>query len=229
MFWSSRVEAKLERMGSAIQRSFANVKNDTSNIQQWIQYLYKKNQEQEAMIRKLNEELSRTPKTPQEIKRIIDSYYSYEGLLSNIQRLNARVDELLQKQQVPHHFQPPSMTHQQEVRVQKEEKAETGVLNLLDERLKKLETKKLSLKERLIKRLTKNSKDYVKSVLLTYIKKYESIPALQLKEMVVDDQALCSKSSFYRILEEVEELNEVGTIKKGKEKHYFIKAIKKLG
>lgn len=225
MFWRSRVEAKMERMASAIQRSFANVKTDTGNIQQWIQYLYKKNQEQEAMIRKLNEELSRAPKTPQEIKRIIDSFYSYEGLLSNIQRLNSRVDELLQKQQA---FQHSPLSHQQEVRTQKEEKADTSLIGAIDERLKRLEVKKLSLKERLIKRLTKNSKDYVKSVILTYIKKYESIPALQLKEMVVDDQALCSKSSFYRILEEVEGIDEVGIIRKGKENHYFIKAVKKI-
>ena len=50
--------------------------------------------------------------------------------------------------------------------------------------------------------------------------------ALQLKEMVVEEQGLCSKSSFYRILEEIESLDEIVTIKKGKEKHYMAKKIK---
>ena len=41
--------------------------------------------------------------------------------------------------------------------------------------------------------------------------------------MVVDEQKICSKSSFYRILEEIESEfeHEISTIKKGKEKHYL--------
>ena len=220
MFWRSRVEDRLERMSQLLQRSFSNVKNDTNSLFQWVQYLNRKNQEQETMIRMLSNELSAMPKSPEQIKKIIDSYYSYEGLLSQIQRLNSRVDELLQRQQYPHQGMP-----QQEIIAEKQEVKE---ISELKDRLEKLETKKLSLKERLIKRLTKNSKDYVKSAIISYIKRYESIPALQLKEMVVDDQALCSKSSFYRILEEIEEMSEIGTIKKGKEKHYFYKAIKNI-
>lgn len=220
MFWRRGVEDRLERMSRLLQRSFSNVKNDANSLFQWVQYLNRKNQEQEAMIRQLRYELSAVPKSPEQIKKIVDSYYSYEGLLSQIQRLNSRVDELLQRQQHPHHD-----IQQQEIIVEKQGVKE---ISELKNRLEKLETKKLSLKERLIKRLTKNSKDYVKGAIISYIKRYESIPALQLKEMVVDDQALCSKSSFYRMLEEIEEMSEIGTIKKGKEKHYFYKAIKNL-
>lgn len=219
MFWRSRVEDRLERMSQLLQRSFSNVKNDTTSLFQWVQYLNRKNQEQESMIRRLAEELSAMPKSPEQIKKIVDSYYSYEGLLSHIQRLNSRVDELLQRQQHnPQRIQQETIVVRQEVKE----------ISELKDRLEKLETKKMSLKERLLKRLTKNSKDYVKSAIISYIKRYESIPALQLKEMVVDDQALCSKSSFYRILEEIEEMSEIGTIKKGKEKHYFYKAIKNI-
>lgn len=218
MFWNRGFEGKLERISMLLQRSFSNVKNDTNNLAKWIQYLHQKGQEQEALIRKMNEELSNMPRTREDIRHIIDSYYSYDSVLSQIQRLNSRVDELVQRQvtvpQPVQHMQPRAESE--------------GAITEIDRRLKQLETKKLSLKERLIKRLTKNSKDYVKSVILSYIRKYESIPALQLKEMVVGDQALCSKSSFYRILEEVEDMDQVGVIKKGKEKHYFFKAIKNL-
>ena len=75
-----------------------------------------------------------------------------------------------------------------------------------------------------MKRLTRNSKEYVKSVILSYIKKYERISALQLKEIVVDEQNFCSKSSFYRLLEEIEQLDDIGVIKEAKEKHYLYNA-----
>ena len=93
----------------------------------------------------------------------------------------------------------------------------------LRDRLEKLEEKKRNLKEKIIKRITKNSKDYLKTIIHSYIRKYGKITALQLKEMVVDEQGLCSKSSFYRLLEELEELDEIGVIQKGREKQYVAK------
>ena len=68
----------------------------------------------------------------------------------------------------------------------------------LKSRLEKLEQKKAIIKEKIIKRITKNSKEYVKSIIISYIKKYGKISALQLKEMVVEEQGLCSKSSLRR-------------------------------
>ena len=79
-----------------------------------------------------------------------------------------------------------------------------------------------------MKRLTRNSKEYVKSVIISYIRKYERISALQLKDIIVEEQNLCSKSSFYRLLEEVEGIDELGVIKQGKEKHYVSKAVRRL-
>ena len=46
--------------------------------------------------------------------------------------------------------------------------------------------------------------------------------------MIVAEQGLCSKSSFYRILEEIENLEEVDVINKGREKYYLYKAVKPL-
>jgi len=84
------------------------------------------------------------------------------------------------------------------------------------------------MKEKIVKRLTRNSKEYVKSVIISYIRKYERISALQLKDIIVEEQNLCSKSSFYRLLEEVEGIDELGVIKQGKEKHYVSKAVRRL-
>jgi len=52
----------------------------------------------------------------------------------------------------------------------------------LNKRLEKLETKKTAIKEKIIKRITKKSKDYVKSIMLSYIKKYESWYCYQCEE-----------------------------------------------
>lgn len=108
------------------------------------------------------------------------------------------------------------------------QKALVDKIRELDDKIALLEGRKevgyrQSFKEKVIKNLTKKSKDYVKSVLISLIQKYEMASALQLREIVVDEQKLCSKSSFYRILEEVEKGKEIGFVKEGKEKSYISK------
>jgi len=99
----------------------------------------------------------------------------------------------------------------------------------IEQRLERLEQqKKAAVREKIVKRLTKNSKEYIKSLLVSYIRKYGQIGALQLKDMVVIEQGLCSKSSFYRILEEMELLEEIEVARRGKENFYLYKAVKQL-
>ncbi|MBW2996439.1 hypothetical protein KY332_04005 [Candidatus Woesearchaeota archaeon] len=102
-----------------------------------------------------------------------------------------------------------------------------GRLEELHMRLDSLETQKpapkAALKERLLRKISRNSKEYIKSVILGTIKKYERIQGPQLKEIVVEEQGLCSKSSFYRLLHEIEEEQEIASFTEGKEKTYFLK------
>lgn len=210
MFWNkSKIEKRLLQLHNLLAQSFGNVKRDTNTIFQWLNYFYRKNLEQEQLIKQLQLELSYTPKTKEDIKRILDDYYSYEPILKRIKELDEKI-EALKTKKMPY-FEPQRPIYELE-----EVKA----------RLNRLEQKKASIKEKIIKRITKNSKDYVKSIILSYIKKYEKISALQLKEMIVDEQGMCSKSSFYRILEEIENMEEIATIKEGKEKHYMAKKLK---
>jgi hypothetical protein len=88
----------------------------------------------------------------------------------------------------------------------------------------KTNERKAPLKERLMRKISKNSKGYVKSVILSFIKKYDKISGPQLKEIIVEEQGLCSKSSFYRLLQELEQDDEIGVIEKNKEKIYVTKA-----
>ena len=219
MFWKQKDESgkKLVVINNILKKSFSNVKKDTSNIFQWLNFLYRKNMQQEQLIRQLQMDINYMPKTREDIRRIIDDYYSFEGVISKIRDLNFKVEELSRTQ-------AQNKQQTQIVEVQREPVREVSIdLSYIEKRIDKLEQKKTSIKEKIIKKITRNSKEYVKSVMVSYIRKYEKISALQLKEMVVDEQNFCSKSSFYRLLEEIEQIGEVGVIKSGKEKHYFSK------
>jgi len=220
MLWKNynEYEKKLKQMNAVLKKSFTNVKSDTTNIFQWLNYFYRKSAEQEQKIRQLQLELSYAPKTSEDIRRIIDYYYSFESIISKIRELDNRIDELSRKQ--VNVGLPTTITREIPLDLQ--------AISYIEKRLEKLEEKKLSIKEKIIKKLTRNSKEYVKSVIISYIKKYEKISALQLKEIVVDEQKFCSKSSFYRLLVEIEQFDDIGVIKHGNEKLYISKAVKRI-
>ncbi len=229
-----KLRRRVRHMDEVLRTSFSNVRRDTTHLGQWVHYLQEKTEQQQAQfqaqiqtmaaeIAGLNEELAAMPKTPEDIKRIIDQYYSYEALLGRIRYIEQRVEELVLKsvrQPAPEQeaFQVPQAP-QQQIPLQE--------LESIRQKLAALEGKKQSIKEKIIRRITRNSKDYIKGIILSYIRKYEQVAALQLKEMMVDDQQLCSKSSFYRLMEELEQLDDVGVVREGKEKRYFMKALKR--
>jgi len=206
MIWfkrQKRIETRISQLNNGLVRSFLNVKNDTKNIFQWLSFLYQKNMEQENQLKEMKIELSYMPKKPEDIKNIIENYYSFDHITEKIKLLNEKIDNI-------HLKSAPLQTHPD--------------LHEIKQRLKSIEEqKKATIREKVVKRVTKNSKEYVKSLIMSYIRKHGQISSLQLKEMVVHDQDLCSKSSFYRLLEELEALEEVGIAKKGKQKFYIHK------
>lgn len=207
----SRTEKKLSQMHNLLLRSFANVKNDTQKLFQWVNYLNQKNLEQVSEIKQLKLELSYIPKRPEDIRKIIDNYYSYDHLMEKIKILNEKIDSIPRRSEP---YTPPYTP-------------KMHGLEEIEQRLSDLEEqKKATIREKVIKRVTRNSKEYVKQLILSYIRKYTQIGALQLKDMTVYDQGLCSKSSFYRILDEVEAMEDVGTVMKGKQKYYLYKQVK---
>lgn len=181
----------LSRMHNALTLAFNHVKSDISNIFSWIHYFHRKHQEHDEKLAHYNDRLLKVeqqlrdmPKSHQEIKQIVDYYYSYEDIFRRINELSQRL----------------SLVEQQRVE------------------------RRVSGRERLVQKIAKNSKDYVKTVITSLIKKYGRISAPQLKEIVIGEQGLCSKSSFYRILEELENEGEIEHISAGKEKIYTAKA-----
>jgi hypothetical protein len=59
------------------------------------------------------------------------------------------------------------------------------------------------LQEKMLRNAARYSKDIIRSKILDLIRKHRQISALQLREMIVDEMGLCSRSTFYRVLEEL--------------------------
>jgi hypothetical protein len=180
------VETRFSKLHNLLNLAFQKVKQDMHHTFRWLEYFHNKQNETDMRLARIEEHLTYIPSSHEDIKRIIDSYYSYDSVLSKIDGLHKRMDELEQKK--------------------------TEVIE-----------RKAPLKERLIRKISKNSKEYVKSVILSFIKKYDKISGPQLKEILVEEQGLCSKSSFYRLLAELEDEDEIGVVQKNKEKIYLSK------
>lgn len=143
------------------------------------------------------------------IEKISTQINQIDRKVEHLSYVPVRIDAL--KEQLSEHISKPDSSREFEKR-----------LDDINEKLTNLIIKK-SPRDKLIQKVTKNSHDYVKAVVLSYIKKYEKISAFQLREMVVEEQNLTSKSTFYRILEQIEDMDEIGIIKQGKEKIYLSK------
>ena len=204
-FFKSDVEEKVEKLDNTLRESFDRVKEDTNNLYEWIRYLQEQNKSlhsevkdhkraveaHKEEIRKLSAELRQLPITREDIKKVVDSHYDFEGLLNRIRELESSIVQLQRKAPVraaPMREAPQART---------------------------------ALQEKIDKRITRHSKEYVKGMILNLVQRYGKASALQLREMVVDEQGLCSKSSFYRMLEELEKEGSLGALSSGKEKVYL--------
>ncbi|MBI2577150.1 hypothetical protein HYV84_08105 [Candidatus Woesearchaeota archaeon] len=190
-------------------------------------------QEKNIILQKLIIELANTfknlPKTREEIHQLIKESSPHEELRQHIGKVAAEIEDLKRHHSdllrshldLQHkHIQQPVVLDAKLGQIPL-----SGELEKLSTKIKVLEEKQVSGKEKFLKRIAKNSKGYIKNLLLSYIKKYGSISGFQLKEIVVVEQGICSKSTFYRLLEELEEDADIGVMKKGKEKHYVAKIV----
>lgn len=212
VFFLKRVHNRIDQLDQNLKDSFERVKKDNEALYAWIEYLKEMSEEQSdemvknaqklnsqesritmqnRLIGELQQELSIIPKSRQDIKAMVDEVCSLEPVLDRIRKVEQRLEQFEAKRQ----SQRPVLRE-----IQAEPKS--------------------ALKERVLRRIARNSKDYIKSVITGIIRKYGKISALQLRDMVVEEQRLCSKSSFYRILEELESENVMDLVSRGKEKLY---------
>lgn len=204
-------EERLDWIHTHLQNSFAHVKRDTSALFEWIKYLHETVQQQESFIQQqngtlvaLHDHVLKNLPTHHDVTRIIDAHFTLNDMQNRLEHVHKRLDMMASLHDQHHE-------HISELRSRLEAAQATT------------EKKSSQLKEKLIRNLTRNSKVYVKNAIASYIDKYREISALKLKELVVDEQQLCSKSSFYRLLQELEDGETVEVLKHGKLKMYLPK------
>ncbi len=190
-----------DNLHNVLKSSFSNVRQDTDLLFQWVNYLNQKLQMQEAELIAAKASLSEVSKVKEKIREQIELYFTNIGLSEKLKNIEQRIDSLyVQKPAVP-----------------------SEDLKALMQRLDFLEQKKQSLRRRISENIARVSKEQLKTIIISLIKKYEKISAQQLRGIIVDDKKLCSKSSFYRLLEEIEDDEVIGVIREKKEKHYLTK------
>ncbi len=203
---------EFEELHLYLKNSFSSVKNDTQNIFQWIQHLNQKNQEQEQLLSNLQQKNQQQEWLLHQIKNQPQSHHQYyQYLQQRMDQLSQKVDCLLEKhhnhsQKLDHHSQKMDHFHQklQDLEAQKTKP-------------------KASFKEKVVQTLSRHSKNYLKNLIFQYLEQHQNISALQLKDIIVDQQGLASKSTFYRLLSEIEGSPQVTVIRDGKQKFFLLK------
>ena len=201
-----RVAGRLEAMDKSVADSFSKVRQDTQALYQWVTYLYEQNKQltdQSAVLRRLCDEQKLA---------LNDLKVTFSHLPKP--HTNEQIRQIIDA-----HYSLEPVFQRLKLIEQK--------IDLVDRRrpveLPRIEENNSDpLKERLMKKLVRNSKEYIKNLTLSLVHKYGKIGALQLREIVVEEQGLCSKSSFYRILEEMEAEQKLHVISDGKHTVYVV-------
>jgi len=193
--------AAVQQVNQLVLSSFQKVRQDMFNVHEWLRYLYDQNLTQQKVIEDLKMQLQMMPKSKEEVRDLIDEYYDHEKILNRIQAMEQEVQELRKNP-----IQPIAPVYQQPVLQHRESSKPAH-----------------HLRDKIIRNVTRNSKEYIKNLILQAMNKYEKISGLQLREIFVEEQGVVSRSSFYRLLNEIENQADITVIQDGKEKVYITK------
>jgi len=252
MVFLKKTSQQIEQLNSTLQNSFSGVKRDMKNVFDWLNFLHQKNQQQNQIITNLKNQINNLPKTKEELRELIDEYYGIP-LHSKVDSLHQRMDSVEQsnktildlkfqlqeiKSKVSSINNQGSVDHLtsriEQIKEQIRDIENTHDIHIQEHSRQKIIEKQpeiqkktlYNLRENLIKKIAKSGKDHVKTIMKSLIIKYGKISALQLRDIIVDEQGLCSKSSFYRILEEIDDDEDITVINEKKQKKYVFNAIK---
>lgn len=228
-------EEKLDKIYSH-QKAFGHFAEELRKIAQsqhhYLRDIYEKMAKQDALIDALQRQLEDAPLNKEKMKETFDELMLLDDLNARIAAIESQIDDM----QMSHSDLLRSHLELKGKRVELREKSEVqepisliheaplpAKLHELTARLDQLEQKRQFAREKIFRKIAKNTKDFVKGIIISTIRKYGSVSAFTLKEMIVLEQGLCSKSSFYRLLEEIEQEPDIGVIREGKEKKYLAK------
>lgn len=219
MFFQRKEERHLEHRQNSL---FEKVREEMSLLTQWLHYFYKKNDEHDIRLRLL-EQHAHSKKGDSE--KVASLEKQHQHIVSQLTQTQRRLHIVLEAQE-------PLLKKLEELE-KKMHHADSGKLAEVHKRISLLEQKgphstPHTAKQRLAEKVAKKSKEYIKHTICALITKYGRIAGLQLREIVVDEQHLCSKSTFYRLLQELENETSIGSLREVKEKFYFAQLEKEV-
>ena len=193
-----------------------------SKFTQWINYFQQKNNEQDSRLALIESKLSAINYNHDHVNYVFSRINDLEkGRFGSEERsrLNyvyQKIHELEQKGDSKEHIN--ILSNNQMHLLNKIKELEEKIESTGQRRSVAMQPR--TAHEKIVKKVAQKSKDYIKNSMLNLIKKYENLTGSQLKEILVEEQGLCSKSSFYRILEEIEKEDKIKSVRKGREKTY---------
>lgn len=225
--WGFATKEDIRQVEKNVRQSFSDAKADTHNVQEWIRYLVEQNRDLRRLLDDKTADISRRM-TAEQVRQIVDTHYSFEPILERIRAMEARIDlfgvmnqkvDLLESTQRDW-FQALRLL-QDQVSTLNFSRRQTLIPRDGPETVPEKLGMTSALTEKMVKIAVRNSKDVIKQSILKLIRLHGQITGVALRESIVVEQGLCSKSSFYRILEELEETDEISVVDEGKEKRYF--------
>lgn len=209
---------ELRQVEDNLRSAFSSVKQDVQHAMDWVQYLYGQQQAVVQQIASQSQQLSSMPKSRDELKvmvsyaveQVSDRVRLVESRVDGLHRVAARVD-VIEQQQVD------AFSKLRELQSQLDSHRRQNVIPSTVPDSPKQGT---MLQEKVIRLAVRNSKDVIKESIVKLVRTHGQISGVALRESIVHEQGLCSKSSFYRILEELEQSPDLTVIDEGKEKRY---------
>jgi hypothetical protein len=210
------VDEKIDSLKELVSRNF-------SKFSEWIQYFQQKNNEQDARLAEIERKLANNPKNEHmnyvfsRINELENSRYS----INEKEKLNFvynKIHEIEQRQNPDDSIK--ALTNSQIQLINKIRELENRIAGVEQKPQQAIAQRPTTAHEKIVRKVEQRSKQYIKTAVMGLIKKYEKITGSQLKEIIVDEQGLCSKSSFYRILEEIEQEDKIKSERDGREKTY---------
>jgi len=183
------IKMYLDSLKSYMTQATYGFNEDLNSLKEWVSYLYDKKLEHKEHISELKSEVNSSVKHSHinEIKEKL-SLLGYKA-----SKLEENQTKLMEKYELL--------------------LAKISALNSV----KTIPDYKTNLQNKVMKQVNKNSKAYIKSTVISLIKKHGDIKTSQLRDIVVDELKICSQSTLYRILNEIRSDSSVSTSKVDKE------------
>ncbi len=188
MFFNNKVHGRIDKLHESLKESFGKVRSDNANLTAWIKHLQQQNIIQRKILQRLNLQQNQFLKRS-EVMEIMKAEYPVDTHLERLELVSSRIENLEKLlKSAP-----------------KKAKSEPKVRHT-------------NLQRKIVKNVARQSKEYIKKVMLALCRKYNQMSANMLREMVVDEQKLCSRSSFYRLISELNKDGSLSIVSTGKDR-----------